>query len=723
MRNKKATNGSPEDEVLEKRVDAMMDPALPNSTPAPDAAPTSKPLTPPPLDIFSGLPDQPSVKAADEPKTAPAVPAKLLKPLEAETPESPAGSPAPKKPEAAIVPDQPEAVPPAAGEPAAAPAPEQTAAKPGVGLPQSSEQPVINLDDEKTDAAVDDIVAHESDQVLAAEDALAAGASRQKTAKQPGKLRRFFGSKWIWIAAGILILAIAAWPYSRYKVLGLALKKTVTVAVVDSKTNTPVSRATVQLDGVSAKTDANGTAKLYVPVGAGNMQVSEQYYRNTVQRVFIGLAAVPAARLTLVATGRQVPVKVVNRIGGQPLAGAVVSVLSTSAKTNAQGVATIVLPVNSNTDQATISLAGYNVSQAPVTVTGSVVAANTFQLVPAGQVYFLSNASGKIDVVKTNLDGSSRQTVLPGTGQEDPVTTVLLASRDWHYLVLEAQRSGSQAALYLIDTSNEKVTGFDNTNAAFTPIGWLGDDFTYDVAKNTVPTTAAGHEVLKSYNAATGQLYQLDQNQVVGSGSNFAYQNFSNFDLVNDALVYTTQWAASGTADLSGQSATIRTIQANGQDKKDLFSTAAPTVGYFQSVRYQPGIIYYALDSYADNKTTYYTYQNNTVSPAAGLTATNFDQPYPLYYPAPAGDQTFWSQLRDGQNSLFIGDSTGQNQKAVASSGSYKAFGWYTNSYLLVTDKNNSQLLILPANGAQTPLKVADYYSQPQGGSYGYGNF
>src|SRR6185295_2559549 len=108
----------------------------------------------------------------------------------------------------------------------------------------------------------------------------------------------------------------------------------------------------------------------------------------------------------------------------------------TEATTADDGKAVLVVPADKQEDAVTLSGDGFNTISATLKVTTEEVEANSFKVAPSGKIYFLSNASGKIDLVKSNLDGTDRQTVLAGTGKEDKLNTVLLASRDWKYVAL-----------------------------------------------------------------------------------------------------------------------------------------------------------------------------------------------------------------------------------------------------------------------------------------------
>jgi hypothetical protein len=680
---------SPEDEALTKRVDAMMASNEKDATPAVainvDQPKKEKPPTAPPLEgIYKPkLPAKPPIviKLAEE------------KPPVAEVAEPDPGPDSPPE-------EPPESVP---------------------------------LDDQKTDEAVDDIAAKEGDTVLALEDAKVARQVKAAGGKPSWKtrLKSLFKNKWTWVAVAVLIIIIFALPVTRYKILGLLIKKPITITVLDSRTATPVSSAEVQLGGDSAKTDAGGRVKIDASLGKHSLRISKQYYQILSVTYFVGFKA-PGQPVSekLTATGRLVPITVLNNITGKPLSGADVKLKGTTAKTNSKGQADVALPTTASSYGANLTLTGYNSADITVTVTDQVVKANTFQLTPAGHVYFLSNASGNIDVVKTNLDGTGRKTIFAGTGHEDPNTTSLLASRDWRYLVLKSKHDGGQPALYLIDTSNDKVTEFDNSGADLTLVGWYGHDFIYDLNKSSEPNWQAGREQLKSYDADNLQLNQLDQTQAEGSADSYAYQTFSNFYIVNGAAVYSTQWTtfnSDGSAyNTTGKSDTIRAVEPNGQNKKDYETfSSVDTTGYIQGQLYAPQAVYFAVYDNGNGSTTYYDYEDQAVK-TASIDNGTFVSAYPTYLISPSGSQTFWTELRDGQNALFTGDSNASSKKQIASLSDYSPYGWYSNNYVLVS-KNSSQLYIMPSSGltsGQLPLKVTDYFKPTQtypGYGYGYG--
>lgn len=573
-------------------------------------------------------------------------------------------------------------------------------------------------DDADTGKAVDDIAAHEADTMLAVQDALGRKRSQPDKPSWKAKLKKLLKSKRLWTIVAIVILLLFTVPVTRYKIIGLFIKKQVSVTVLDSKTATPVSYATVTANGKAAKTNANGTATFKTAPGSTKLIVSKQYYTTYNKLFFVGLGSGARAKVGLVATGRQVPLTILNKLTGQPLANATITVLKTAARTDARGHAVIVLPASEANAAGTVSLRGYNLLKTNIQVTNDVVSANTFNLTPTGHVYFLSNISGTMDVVKTNLDGSGRQVVLEGTDQEDRSTMSLLATRDWRYLVLKSRRDTAQPVLYLIDTSNDKVTQFDSNNGSFNLIGWYGHNFMYDFVSNSVPQSQNGHEVIKSYDADHQQLNQLDQSQAASDQNGYAFQDFYNFSVLNNQLVYNTQWYSGG-ADLAGKNASIRGIQPDGQNKKDYQTFPSAGLNYVLNAPYQPQAVYYGVYN-GGSGTTYYNFANQAVN-AVSLDQSYFKKNYPTYLASPSGNQTFWI---DENNNLFVGDKNAQRPKQLAGLAGYKPYGWFSDNYLLLS-KGGTDLYITPASSlkpGQQPFKISYFYSQiPKYPNYSYG--
>lgn len=158
-KSKDTTNHQPAaDQELEAKVDAMMDPSLPDAAATEPAGPAKAGGELPPLDIFS------------DPQTAPAVPDDLLTELKSQP------------------------------DPAASEEP-----------PVQTEPPAVELDDPATDAAVDAIEAQEADTLLETEDAEQQAAAEQMPETAPAARKKVHHHPVFWTIVFVLaILAILA---------------------------------------------------------------------------------------------------------------------------------------------------------------------------------------------------------------------------------------------------------------------------------------------------------------------------------------------------------------------------------------------------------------------------------------------------------------------------------------------------------------------------------
>ena len=564
---------------------------------------------------------------------------------------------------------------------------------------------------------------------MAVEDAKKESASKAVVSKTSfgDKLRRLFKKKWLLIVVALLVLLFIV-PATRYKILGFVIKKDVTIVAMDSKTSTPVSSADVTLGGVSAKTDANGKALIKVGLGQRQLTISKPYYQTLDTNHFVGFTEYKDGPYKLTATGRLVPITITNKITGKPVANISIVSQKTTAKTDKSGKASIALPTKELKVKGRLLGKEYLSQDIEITVSNKDVKENNFAVVPSGQIYFLSNQSGNLDVVKSNLDGSGRKTVLAGTGKEDQRTTSLLASRDWKYLVLKARRDTANPSLYLIDTTNDKVTQFDSGEGDFNLVGWYDHNFIYQQTKQSVNFWQNGRQLVKSYDADRSQLNQIDQSQGEGSNASYAYQEFFNFYILNGLVSYNTAWSgynSNGSPyDLSSKNDSIRGVQPNGQNKKDYQTFQTSNTSFIQASLYEPNAVYYAVYS-SGNKTSFYIFEDQAVKPA-NIDQATFDKQYPTYLLSPGGNQTFWAEPRDGKNTLFIGDKNATNKKQIASLSELAPYGWFTDNYILLA-KNSSELYIASPASLQAThptLKITDYYKPPlsySGYGYGYG--
>ncbi len=597
--------------------------------------------------------------------------------------------------------------------------------------PTNAEEEIIDIPetDETSEVAFEDEILNEQSE----HETISEGQNdddKSKDKSKQGRIKKFWAkyksNKKVAIPLTILVVVLILMiiPFTRYKILGLFVKRTVYMTVVDQQTGKPVSEVDVSVGGQSAKTNGDGKATINsVKVGPQTFNLSKKYYQSTSVKFTVKLKGQNNFEAKMQATGRQVPITVTNKINNQPIKGATIKSGDSQAQTDTTGKAVLVLDPDSSQEKAVITASGYNQTEIEVKVTENQDDANKFALTPAGKVYFLSKKSGKIDVVKTNLDGTDRATVVDGTGNEQDFDTVLLASRDWKYLVLKAKRDNS-SKLYLINTENDKTTVIENNDGNYIPAGWSNNKFVYTLIKNS-NVWEPGQQALKSYDAETGQLRVLDESKAEGSSSdNYAAENYGQIYILDNLLVYNKTWSAGylSYAMLSGKRMSINSIRPDSSNKKNLrdFDVATDGSSYMTGKLYEPEEIYYQVGQQG-NTITYFKYENGEVRPASDITAAKFDSFYPTYLISPSGNKTFWSEPRDGKFSLFIGGKNAEDKKEIGSLSPYKAYGWFTDDYLLLS-KSDSELYIAPVSKPEQTMLISNYHkANPDFVGYGYG--
>lgn len=546
------------------------------------------------------------------------------------------------------------------------------------------------------------------------------------------KVKSFLGTKKgkvITIITGVVIVVggILAIPVTRYGVLGIVVKKDVTVTVIDRSSKKPISGAVVTLGTAAVTSDAKGVATLpSIPVGQYDLRVEKKYYESASGHVAVPILSAPSdPRPELKATGRSVEIVVTNKITGSAVEGAAVTISESAVTTSEKGAATIILPVKNEAQKGSVKVKGYNDATFELKVENKDGQKLAVSLIPNGTIYFLSKRTGTVDVMKSSLDGSDAHTIVAGTGQENDASTVLLATTDWKYLALQASRDSDVPKLYLIDTTSGKLTIMDESSADFQLVGWSGHSFVYQASRRSSNIWDDKRSTLKSFNAESGKLTTLDETE--GSGSSYydyAAQNIGNVYIADGTVIYTKNWDISQYATPGDRQSSILSVGVGGGSKKSLKDFPATQVAYFEAKLYRPAEVYFRVIARADSKATYYEYEDGKVTETGDTNDAKFYNGfYATYLISPSGTKTLWYEQRDGKNVIFVGDKTGSNGREIGI-GEFTPYGWYGDDYILLS-KKSSELYAFSAAGtfseSAQPQKVTDYH-KPALSFPGYGS-
>jgi len=529
------------------------------------------------------------------------------------------------------------------------------------------------------------------------------------------------------IIASILVLVavVFAIPFTRYFALSPFVKKDVTVKIIDSKTDKPVSNVSIKLDDITSQTDKDGKAVFKsVPVGDYALKVTKQYYQDYTTHYQVPVLSAPESpSYDINAVGRQIVVSVANKISGDKVSDVVIEASGTKATTDSEGLATIILPPNEEVLKATLSKEGYIATDVELKVDEAIV--NTYAISPAGSIYYLSKATGKINIMKSNLDGTGATAVVAGTGQESDYETSLLSSRDWQYSALSATRTDNKQRLYLLSANKDELSLIDEGDATFTMTGWSGHNFIYTVYRNVPNVWDSKRQAVKSYNADTRKVTVLDETSATGSSSyDASYENYSGIYIMKDEIVYAKTWYYNNyyfASSDGNKPASLYSVSPTGGSKKTI-KTFPPAKSV--SLRlYEPQGLYVQVS----NPSTYYEYEDGKLKDVSGISDNQFNSFYPTFLISPSAKQTLWYEPRDGKNTVFIGNDKGKDAKTIGNLSEYTPYGWYgqNDEYILLT-KSGSELYISSASktigvDSYQPLKVTDYHKTRTYPGYGYG--
>lgn len=530
------------------------------------------------------------------------------------------------------------------------------------------------------------------------------------------RFKRWYGARKKWtipLSVLIVIAVIAAVPWSRYQTAGLVMKNDLSLEVLDSKTNSPVSGALVSIDSVHGTTDGSGDVTLRgLKVGYHTVTITKKYYQDQYLNLLVPvMKARSVPKVAFVATGRQVKITVKDTITDKALSGVSIKLAGTEAKTDDDGSATTVVPADSTSEEATLSLRGYNDSKVSVKVSADSTQENDFTLTPAGKVYFLSRRTGKLNVMKANLDGTDAKVVLAGSGYERDEDSGILSSGDGKYVALLLKRASSDPApqLYVLSTASDSLLNVDS-GSSYTVLGWAGDYLIYQVTGPKLQQSSyVTIDKLKSYNAQTGKSLLLDQNTgSVNEDGLASYSYYDHYLIAADTVMYTKNWVFEG--EVQAKQHTVNTISPDGQNHKVAASYDAQKYNYVSYAQHGPLNFYIWAQSSDDaGEDKFFDYQLGGTPQPSSITSIQFYRSYPAYFLSPSGSLALWSETRDGKNTILVGDAGGGNSKAIATLDGYNPYGWLTDKYVLLS-KKDSQLYIMGGSGGN-PVKVSDYQS------------
>lgn len=630
--DKKKTQSSPDNETAaEEHVKKMMDPS------EPDPEEELKPE----IDIFKGQAD---------PTTAPEI-------TDAEIPEEPLGKDTETTENASD------------GEPEAEKATEQE---------QETE----------VDAAVDDIVAKESDDLLAAEDKELERAFNDKKPGFKQKVKNFFVNWWqnkkaryatLGVLAALVITA-AVVPTSRYFILNTAgVRASALVTVLDNSTGQPLKNVRVSIGQQNGLTDNEGKIKLErVNLGSQDLVIEKIAFASENRKITVGWGSNPLGDFKLRPVGKQYAFLVTDFLSGKPIDKVEAESGGADAISDEEGKIKLTVDIK-NDDDLKVTFKGEGYREEEVTIPLGTKDEQTVKLVSARKEVFTSKRSGKYDMYKVDIDGKNEELVLAGTGSENSDMTLVPHPSNEILAYVSTRDNKRDAEGYLLSTLL-MIDLSDNSTKTVTQsqrvqiVGWNNDRLVYvQIAAGTSAANPKRHRLI-SYNYKTGQSQEI-------ASSNY----FNDVIMVSGKLYY----APSSAYQNSG--AGLYISGSDGSNKQTVLNKE--TWNIFRSS--YDHLILSVSGEWHDFKIGDKQPGKLSGQPA-NLTSR-------VYADSPDGKHSLWVDSRDGKGVLLSYDTVSEKDKILLTkSGIKNPIRWLDNHSLIFR--------------VQTDQEIADYAMSIDGG-------
>ncbi len=372
------------------------------------------------------------------------------------------------------------------------------------------------LDDPKTDRAVDDIVVHESDELLEQQDSLA--ADNDSDAPKGNIFARWWHSKKAhWITFAIVffgLVTLAGIPTTRYWIMNtLGVRVTASVTVVDSLTGQPLKNVAVTLGSASAKTDSEGKAKVtQVRLGPTQLKLLRSGFAAVTDDVTIGWGSNPLGNFQLKSVGMQYKLKVQDALTAQPIQGAEASAGEATAVSDKNGIIVLTIPGTGNND-VEISVAGSGFRAEKVTIKGQTAGETTVRLLTAQKAVFINKDSGKYDLFTSDADGQNRRLVMPGTGTEN-ANIALTVSPGGDHAALVSTRDNQRSADGSLLVTLTLINLTDGTSISLAHaeqiqlVDWVGTRLIFEQVAGDASSAATRYAII-SYDYANTNRVQV----------------------------------------------------------------------------------------------------------------------------------------------------------------------------------------------------------------------
>jgi hypothetical protein len=552
-------------------------------------------------------------------------------------------------------------------------------------------------EDPETSKAVEDIVRHESDELLKAEDDKLLAAFQPAAKKSFGqKIKAAIADLWKnpkkrkMLLGSLVILVIIAGvvPGSRYFILNTAgVRASASVHVIDESTLQPLKNVRVNVHGAEAVTDENGDARIEkVKLGTTQLKIERRAFATVERKVTIGWGSNPLGEEKLRPTGTQYAFAITDFLSGRGIFKAEAVSSDASAFSNEEGK--LLLTMEDPPDEIDISITREGHRTEHFKFHADTKDETSVKMVPARKHAYISRRdAGRYDVYAAYADGKDEKLVLKGSGNERD-DTVLIPHPSEDLIALVSTREGKRnkdgfllSNLNIVDLRTKSVEAVE-TSERIQVINWFGERLAY---VRVISGSSAGNP---KRNRLMAYHYKDDTNNELAA-SNY----FNDVMAIGDRIYY----APSG-AYAKGINVNLFSVKADNTDRKIILDRE---VWNMFRTRYD----HIAVSAPG----SWYDYRVGDERPTA-LKGEPPNLKSRVYTDSPNKQKSLWVDSRDGKGVLIVHDVKSGEEKTLRSQPGLKnPVRWLNDNTIVYRIKTDTETAdyALSLDGGE-PKKLAD---------------
>lgn len=493
----------------------------------------------------------------------------------------------------------------------------------------------------------------------------------------------------------------------RFSVLNQFSSEEVTFKITDEKTNQPLEGVKVFKNTQEvATTDEDGTATINeVSYGNADFEFTKDAYSTGNSSVKIDLGFDEEQNVALTPVGIPLSVTVVNSISQEPLADYTISVEGTeitSDYTKEMKHAELNVPPQLNNQEITLRFdaEGYNSFTQKITVNSDNKKVEMKATI-IGRHFFLSNRNGFASIYSSNFDGTDEELVSENVAASSQYIQYSPSpNNDYAAVVskkdrIENEDGNFQDALYLLNFQTNELKRIDEGANVFSIYGWSDSKIVYTVSKQKYDQP--DNEKLKMYDVDTSKLTTLYQQRNVSGQRSIVNGKyiFSNYSYQSDDSLKTGVYHI----DLN-----------NPTEPQMLIGNYANSQFYRTSPR---NVVF------NDTENSWFEYRSDPGG-LVKLEAAPENLLSRYYVESPSKSKVAWMETRDGKQTLFVGNGSGENAKQIAVPiNSNSIISWINDEYVtisVISNEETANYIVHISSGLSK--KIVDVYNDQR--SYRY---